>query len=216
MKLAAITTVYRKYSHTQHIIDRFLEGYGWNGTHHHPPMDLVSLYVDQVPKDDLSRDRAASLPQHENLSDHRRSPHLRHSQTRRRRRGHRGRARRLPEDSAKARSHIPRYQFLKSGGRVPLQRAQSFPCSTTSISPGTGSGRSENVRHAPTSQMGFPYHGRIQPARSPGESRPVEFPRRAQSKKPSASATEAWTATISTVWKRSSAWWSGAAAENPA
>jgi hypothetical protein len=62
MKLAAITTVYRKYSHTQHIVDRFLEGYGWNGTHHHPPMDLVSLYVDQVPKDDLSRDRAARFP----------------------------------------------------------------------------------------------------------------------------------------------------------
>ena len=40
----------------------FLEGYGWNGTHHHPPMDLVSLYVDQVGRDDLSRDRAARLP----------------------------------------------------------------------------------------------------------------------------------------------------------
>src|SRR5258707_4149863 len=61
-KLAAICTVYRKHSHTQHIVDRFLEGYGWNGTHHHPPMDLVSLYVDQVPKDDVSRDRAARFP----------------------------------------------------------------------------------------------------------------------------------------------------------
>ena len=49
MKLAAIVTVYRKYSHAQHIVDRFLEGYGWNGTHHHPPMDLVSLYVDETP-----------------------------------------------------------------------------------------------------------------------------------------------------------------------
>jgi hypothetical protein len=29
MKLAAIVTVYRKYSHAQHIVDRFLEGYGW-------------------------------------------------------------------------------------------------------------------------------------------------------------------------------------------
>ena len=61
-KLAAIITVHRKYSHGQHIVDRFLEGYGWNGAHHHPPMDLVSLYVDQVPKDDLSRDRAARFP----------------------------------------------------------------------------------------------------------------------------------------------------------
>lgn len=61
-RLAAIVTVYRKYSHGQHIVDRFLEGYGWNGTHHHPPMELVSLYVDQTPADDLSRDRAARFP----------------------------------------------------------------------------------------------------------------------------------------------------------
>jgi hypothetical protein len=61
-RLAGITTVYRKHSHTQHIIDRYLEGYSWNGTHHHPEMDLISLYVDQVPKDDLSRDRAARFP----------------------------------------------------------------------------------------------------------------------------------------------------------
>ena len=47
-KLAAIVTTYFKYSHAQHIVDRLLDGYGWNGTHHYPPMDLVSLYVDQV------------------------------------------------------------------------------------------------------------------------------------------------------------------------
>ncbi len=61
-KLAAITTTYFKYSHTQHIVDRFLEGYGWNGTHHHPPMDLVSLYVDQIGDRDLSKDRAKRFP----------------------------------------------------------------------------------------------------------------------------------------------------------
>lgn len=61
-KIAAVVTVYRKYSHAQHIVDRFLEGYGWNGTHHHPAMDLVSLYVDQVGADDLSRDRASRFP----------------------------------------------------------------------------------------------------------------------------------------------------------
>jgi hypothetical protein len=61
-RLAAVTTVYRKYSHTQHIVDRFVEGYGWNGTHHHPEMDLVALYVDQVGADDLSRDRAKRFP----------------------------------------------------------------------------------------------------------------------------------------------------------
>src|SRR6476469_2289686 len=61
-KIAAITTTYFKYSHTQHIVDRFLEGYGWNGTHHHPPMDLVSLYVDQIGDRDLSKDRAKRFP----------------------------------------------------------------------------------------------------------------------------------------------------------
>src|SRR3954471_18667994 len=61
-KIAAITTVYFKHSHAQHIVDRFLEGYGWNGTHHHPPMDLVSLYVNQIGETDWSRDRAKRFP----------------------------------------------------------------------------------------------------------------------------------------------------------
>ncbi len=61
-KLAAVVTVYRKYSHAQHIVDRFLYGYGWHGTHHHPEMDLVSLYVDQIGDDDLSRSRAQRFP----------------------------------------------------------------------------------------------------------------------------------------------------------
>ena len=62
-QIAAIVTEFRQYSHGQHIVDRFLEGYGWNGRHHHPPMDLVSLYVDQRPESDLSRDRAERFPQ---------------------------------------------------------------------------------------------------------------------------------------------------------
>ena len=62
-RIAAIVTEFRKYSHGQHIVDRFLEGYGWNSRHHHPPMDLVSLYVDQRPESDLSRDRAERFPQ---------------------------------------------------------------------------------------------------------------------------------------------------------
>jgi hypothetical protein len=62
-KIAAIGTIYFKYSHTQHIVDRFLDGYGWNGKYHHPPMDLVSLYVDQVGKNDLSQERAKRHPE---------------------------------------------------------------------------------------------------------------------------------------------------------
>src|ERR1044071_1688692 len=61
-KSAAIATVYFKHSHAQHIVDRFLDGYGWNGTHHYPPMDLVSLYVDQVGRTDLSRERGTRHP----------------------------------------------------------------------------------------------------------------------------------------------------------
>jgi hypothetical protein len=61
-KLAAIVTTYFKMSHGQHIVDRLLDGYGWNGTHHYPPMDLVSLYVDQVGKTDLSRERLGRHP----------------------------------------------------------------------------------------------------------------------------------------------------------
>ena len=61
-KIAAVVTIYHKYAHAQHIVDRFLEGYGWNNRHHRPPMDVVSLYVDQVKDTDLSRDRAARFP----------------------------------------------------------------------------------------------------------------------------------------------------------
>ena len=61
-KIAAVATTYFKYSHAQHIVDRFLEGYGWNGTHHRPPMDLVSLYVEQINDRDWSKDRARRFP----------------------------------------------------------------------------------------------------------------------------------------------------------
>jgi len=61
-KIAAVVTEYRKWSHPQHIIDRFLDGYGWESRHHRPPMDLVSLYVDQVKENDLSPERARRFP----------------------------------------------------------------------------------------------------------------------------------------------------------
>lgn len=57
-RIAALTTIYHKYSHSQHIIDRFLEGYGWEGRHYRPAADIVSLYVEQVGDNDLSRERA--------------------------------------------------------------------------------------------------------------------------------------------------------------
>ena len=33
-RIAALTTIYHKYSHSEHIVDRFLDGYGWEGRHH--------------------------------------------------------------------------------------------------------------------------------------------------------------------------------------
>src|SRR5438105_2027727 len=62
-RIAAIATIFHKYSHAQHIADRFLEGYGWDSRHHRPPMDLVALYVDQCGENDLSRERAGRHPQ---------------------------------------------------------------------------------------------------------------------------------------------------------
>ena len=61
-RIAALTTIYHKYSHSQHIVDRFLDGYGWAGRHHRPAMDVVSLYVEQVGDNDLSRERARRHP----------------------------------------------------------------------------------------------------------------------------------------------------------
>lgn len=63
-KLAAVVTAIRLYSHPQHIVGRFLDGYGWNGTYHHPAMDLIGLYVDQRGEGDLTQelmDRHPSL-----------------------------------------------------------------------------------------------------------------------------------------------------------
>ena len=62
-RLAAVVTTIRKYSHAQHIVDRFLDGYGWNGSFHRPAMDLVSLYVDQRGfEGDLTQERADRHP----------------------------------------------------------------------------------------------------------------------------------------------------------
>jgi hypothetical protein len=56
-KIAAVVTEYRRYSHAQHICDRFLIGYGWENHHHRPAVDLVALFVDQSGENDLSDSR---------------------------------------------------------------------------------------------------------------------------------------------------------------
>lgn len=58
LRVALLATEVRKYSHAQHFIDRLVEGYGWEGSHYRPGIDLASLYVDQFPTGDLARDRS--------------------------------------------------------------------------------------------------------------------------------------------------------------
>jgi hypothetical protein len=53
--VAAICTVYRPMSHAYHIVGRFLHGYTRDGRFHVPGQYVRSLYVDQVPANDLSR-----------------------------------------------------------------------------------------------------------------------------------------------------------------
>jgi hypothetical protein len=60
-KLAVLTTEWRYHSHAWHMAERFLHGYPIDGRWHRPPIDVVSAYVDQFPKGDLSRQRAAEF-----------------------------------------------------------------------------------------------------------------------------------------------------------
>jgi hypothetical protein len=64
-KIAALLTEFKRNSHAEVILDRILEGYGWEGQHYRPRLDLVAMYVDQFPEGDLSRERAARF---ENLA----------------------------------------------------------------------------------------------------------------------------------------------------
>lgn len=57
-KLAILTTEWRDRSHAWHMGERFLAGYPIGGRWHRPPLDVVAAYVDQFPKNDLSRERA--------------------------------------------------------------------------------------------------------------------------------------------------------------
>jgi hypothetical protein len=63
LKIAALATIFFRNSHAEVILDRILEGYGWEGAHYRPKLDLVSLYIDQTPEGDLSRERADRFAQ---------------------------------------------------------------------------------------------------------------------------------------------------------
>ncbi len=61
-RLAAVVTAYQKIYHPEEVLDRFFEGYGWNGAWHRPAMDVVSLYVDQRGPGDIFQDRVDRHP----------------------------------------------------------------------------------------------------------------------------------------------------------
>jgi hypothetical protein len=58
-KIATIITEYRLNSHADCIVTRLLEGYEYNGERRAPQVEVVSMYTDQVPANDMSRDMAA-------------------------------------------------------------------------------------------------------------------------------------------------------------
>jgi hypothetical protein len=55
-RIAGITTVLRKNSHAEVIIGRLVRGYSLNDEGARPSLTLTSLFTDQVPKSDLSRE----------------------------------------------------------------------------------------------------------------------------------------------------------------
>ena len=57
-RLAIVTTEWRFHSHAWHMGERFLTGYPIHGRWNHSPFEVVSAYVDQFPKSDVSRQRA--------------------------------------------------------------------------------------------------------------------------------------------------------------
>jgi hypothetical protein len=56
--MAIVTTEWRYLSHGWHMGDRFLVGYPIDGKWHKPGLEVVSAYVDQKPRGDLSGKRA--------------------------------------------------------------------------------------------------------------------------------------------------------------
>ena len=58
-RIAAIITEYRPNSHADVIVTKFLKGFPTDEGLLPPRVDLVSMYVDQFPENDLSRQFAA-------------------------------------------------------------------------------------------------------------------------------------------------------------
>ena len=57
-RLAVITTEYRRNSHSEIIAGRVFSSYSLDGKGEYPKLEIVSLYTDQVPENDVSREQA--------------------------------------------------------------------------------------------------------------------------------------------------------------
>ncbi len=55
-RVAAVFTVFRFRSHAYDILENFIKPYLFRGTRVDPGVDLVSMYADQFPQDDMARD----------------------------------------------------------------------------------------------------------------------------------------------------------------
>jgi hypothetical protein len=61
VKVAAVFTVLRFRSHAFNILENMLGPYLFNGARHVPPVEVVSMYADQFPADDMAREVSVRL-----------------------------------------------------------------------------------------------------------------------------------------------------------
>ena len=62
-RIAVLANIYKTHLHTQHIIDRVLDGYGFGGIFRHPQLEVVSIFVEQRGEGDLVPERAERHPE---------------------------------------------------------------------------------------------------------------------------------------------------------
>ena len=55
LRVAAINSIFRLRSHSYHILGRMVYGFQKDGVHHQPSLQVVRMFNDQYPADDLSR-----------------------------------------------------------------------------------------------------------------------------------------------------------------
>ncbi|MBI86224.1 MAG: hypothetical protein CMJ81_23760 [Planctomycetaceae bacterium] len=60
-RIAIVASIWQYLSHAQHMGDRFLVGYPFDGKWQRPNIEVASLYVDQKPEKDQSQERASEF-----------------------------------------------------------------------------------------------------------------------------------------------------------